>query len=83
MTLAEDVLYETNEGKSLWLETRSFLMTQKPLSPLQRHYALEKAASDHQRDVCISGNFGHTGSDGSTFSQRILKHCKKGPGAMA
>lgn len=27
--------------------------------------------------------FGHTGSDGSNFSERILRHCRKGHGSMA
>lgn len=34
-------------------------------------------------DLCQNSIFGHRGSDGSSFSERILRHCKKGPGAMA
>jgi uncharacterized protein YkwD len=41
------------------------------------------AASDHAKDLARNGIFGHTGSDGSSFSQRILKHCRKGHGSMA
>lgn len=58
-------------------------MTQKPLPPLKKHNGLLKASQDHKNDLCSSGTFGHQGSDGSTFSERILKYCKKGPGAMA
>ena len=34
MPLSEGVLYETNEGRSVWIETRNFLMNQKSLPPL-------------------------------------------------
>lgn len=30
-----------------------------------------------------NGIIGHKGSDGSNFSEIILRQCKKGPGAMA
>ena len=83
MPLSEGVLYETNEGKSVWLETRNFLMNQKSIPPLTKHQGLNKSAFDHKNDLCQNGIFGHRGSDGSSFSERILRHCKKGPGAMA
>lgn len=58
-------------------------MNQKSLPPLAQHQGLSKSAFDHKNDLCQNGIFGHRGSDGSSFSERILKHCKKGPGAMA
>jgi uncharacterized protein YkwD len=44
---------------------------------------LNLSAKDHARDLAKHGIFGHTGFDKSTFSERILKYCKKGQGAMA
>lgn len=41
------------------------------------------SAKEHAVDLAKHSMFGHTGSNKSTFSQRILKHCKKGQGAMA
>lgn len=58
-------------------------MQQKSLSPLVFHEGLAKSAQAHTQDICQNGIFGHIGSDGSTFNQRILKYCKKGPGAMS
>ncbi len=83
MPLADDILYETNDGRSAWIEAREFLMNQKPMPPFTTHPGLTKAAEDCKNDLCSNGIFGHTGSDGSSFSQRILRHCKKGPGSMA
>jgi hypothetical protein len=83
MPLTEGVLYETNEGKVAWIEAKTFLQNQRPLHPFVKHPGLCKAASDHRTDLCENGIFGHRGSDGSTFSSRIVKYCKKGPGAMA
>ena len=40
------------------------------------------SAKDHAVDLAINNIFGHTGSDRSLFSERILRYCKKGQGAM-
>jgi len=40
------------------------------------------SARDHVIDLSNTGMFGHTGSDRSLFSERILRYCKKGQGAM-
>ena len=37
LPVSEDIIYETNEGKTAWLETRVFLLNQKPLSPFKMH----------------------------------------------
>lgn len=42
-----------------------------------------RAADEHRKDICENGTFDHRGKDGSSFCERILRHCKKGPGAMA
>ena len=83
MPLTNEIIYETNDGKEAWIEARKFLLEQKPLPSLIKHSGLTKAAEDHQGDLCLNGIFGHQGSDGSTFSERIMRHCRKGPGAMA
>ena len=40
------------------------------------------SAKDHAIDLAVNNIFGHTGSDRSLFSERILRYCKKGQGAM-
>jgi len=47
------------------------------------HEGLHQSSKDHATDLAKNGIFGHTGSDKSTFSERILRYCKKGQGAMA
>ena len=44
---------------------------------------MARAAQQHADDLAEHNIFGHTGSDGSNFSQRILGYCKKGQGAMS
>lgn len=83
MPICEDIIYETNEGKAGWIEALEFLKHQQSLPPFRIHAGLQKASSDHSRDISKNGIFGHKGTDGSTFGERILRHCKKGPGAMA
>ena len=58
-------------------------MGQKSLPPFTKHQGLCRSAFDHKNDLSQNGIFGHRGTDGSSFSERILRHCKKGPGAMA
>jgi uncharacterized protein YkwD len=83
MPICEDVIYETNEGKKVWVEARKYLEKQSTLPPFEPHDGLNMAARDHAVDLAHNNIFGHSGSDRSTFSERILKYCKKGPGAMA
>lgn len=42
-----------------------------------------RSANDHAQDLARNNRYGHVGSDGSNFTDRILKHCRKGPGSMA
>jgi uncharacterized protein YkwD len=83
MPICEDVIYETNEGKSVWREARRFLEKQSTLAPFELHEGLNISARDHAVDLAQHGIFGHAGSDKSTFSERILRYCRKGQGAMA
>lgn len=39
---------------------------------------LEKAAIDHRRDMTATGRMGATGSDGSTYKNRIERYCRWG-----
>ena len=41
------------------------------------------SAASHTKDLAKNNVFGHTGTDGSSFSERILRFCKKGHGSMA
>ena len=83
MPICEDVIYETNEGKSVWKEARKYLENQTTLPPFEMHDGLNQSSKDHAADLARHGIFGHTGSDKSTFSERILRYCKKGQGGMA
>lgn len=83
MPLTEEVIYETNQGKKVWIDAKRFLEKQQTLPPFEIHDGLCFSAKDHAIDLAKNNIFGHTGSDKSTFSERILRYCKKGPGAMA
>lgn len=50
---------------------------------LQEHEGLNCSSKDHALDLVNNNIFGHTGSDGSSLSSRILKYCRKGHGLMA
>jgi len=64
----------TQEGKSAVVEAISFLKRTAPVPPLKRSAALAAAARDHVRDQGITGEIGHTGTDGSTMTSRIERH---------
>jgi len=48
------------------------------LAPLEWSMLLEKAANDHRRDMTATGRMGATGSDGSTYKDRIERYCRWG-----
>lgn len=50
---------------------------------MEEHEGLILSSQDHVNDLVKNNIFGHTGTDGSTFSERILKYCRKGHGSMA
>ena len=77
------MVYQTNEGKKAWKEARVFLQKQGTLPAFQFHEGLSMSAKDHVTDLATHNLFGHTGSEKTSFSDRILRHCKKGQGSMA
>jgi hypothetical protein len=64
----------TNEGPSAWHEAIDFLRNQQPLNPISWNDSLESAANDHANDIGPNGIMGHTGSDGSSMTDRIDRH---------
>lgn len=54
----------------------------KGLNPVQWSNKLNKAAERHSKDMASNNQGGHTGSDGSSFSQRITETGYKGFGRM-
>ena len=48
------------------------------LAPITWSELLEKAASDHRRDMTATGRMGATGSDGSSYKDRIERYCRWG-----
>lgn len=54
-------------------------MKGKPgLRALQWSNLLERAAIDHQTDLSKSGELSGTGSDGSSYKERIERYCRWG-----
>lgn len=64
----------TREGKSAVNEAIRFLKKQKPLTPLKPSKGMSRAAKDMVRMQESTSQTGHTGRDGSTFSQRINRY---------
>lgn len=65
------------------MEAREFLLHQPSLPGLEVHEGLNASAREHAADLANNGLYGHIGSDNSTFRDRIVKHCRRGPGMMA
>ncbi len=66
------------EGKKAYKEAIDFLNNQKTLQALQLNECLSLAADDHVKDMIAKKIFGHTGSDGSSLTDRITRrHGKK------
>ena len=64
----------TKEGKSAVNEAIRFLQKQKALIPLKPSKGMSRAAKDMVRMQETTNQTGHTGRDGSTFSQRINRY---------
>ena len=72
------------EGKSAYKEAIDFLEKVTPLQPLSWNHCLAEAATDHTKDLTKNKIFGHTGSDGSSLSERVKRRAgKKVYGALA
>lgn len=68
-----------HEGLSAYKEAVEFLKKQKPVEPeFFFNELLQQSASDHADDLGPKGLTGHTGSDKSTYGQRIERYCKWG-----
>lgn len=50
------------------------LKRQRPLNPLNLSKGMTKAARDHVDDMGTNGLIGHTGSDGSKFTERLSRY---------
>ena len=66
----------TKEGAAVVKETIKFLKKVKPIQALSYSKALTKAAQDHAKDHESNGISGHTGTDGSSVSERIDRYCE-------
>ena len=54
------------------------MKNQKPLHPLELNDCLSLAAEDHVKDMIKNNIFGHTGTDGSSLTDRVTRrHGKK------
>lgn len=62
------------EGKSAYTEAINFLKSAKAVGKLTLNEALCKSAYDHAKDLGTNGDMDHTGSDGSTTSDRIERY---------
>ena len=66
----------THENGDAHREAIGFLEKQAPLAALKWDDNLAKAANDHAKDIGPNGVTGHTGTDGSSMSQRIERYTK-------
>lgn len=64
----------TNEGVRSLNEAINFLNSVKPLQPLSPSKGLSLAAKDHANDTGLRGMTGHSGSDGSSLTDRINRY---------
>ena len=68
------IAIRTEEGVVAVDEAIAFLERQPPLPALAPNAILRLAAADHVEDQGPFGAVGHTGSDGSAFTDRIMRH---------
>ena len=64
----------TKEGKAAYIEAIKFLEVQKPVGKLNLSDGLTKACRDHAMDLGPKGARGHTGTDGSSVSDRMRRY---------
>lgn len=75
----DGIAIRTQEGVSAVDEAIAFLERQTPLPALTPNAILRLAAADHVEDQGPLGAVGHVGSDGSAFTDRIVR--QGGPAA--
>ena len=68
------IAIRTIEGVAAVDEAIAFLERQAPLPALAPNPILRLAAADHVEDQGPFGAVGHVGSDGSAFTDRIVRH---------
>lgn len=56
---------------------KKFLESQTPIAPLVELPGLDKAANCHAKDLEAIDQITHSGSDGSSFVDRIIRFCEK------
>jgi uncharacterized protein YkwD len=66
----------TNEGPAAVNEAIQALQSMRPVGAMQWSEDLGHAAQDHVNDVGPKGLTGHTGSDGSSMSDRIERYAE-------
>jgi len=64
----------TNEGPQAVQEAIAFLQTCTPAPPVTLSKGLTQAGRDHAYDIGPKGEVSHTGSDGSTMSERMERY---------
>ena len=72
---------ELIEGATSYREAIEFLKIQKPVTLLRLNRQLEFACNDHLKDILQATRFDqlcHTGSDKSTYKDRIERYCRWG-----
>ena len=66
----------TQEGPASYKEAIEFLKKQKPLGKMSLSKGMCRAAQDHADDTGPAGVTGHSGTDGSSMSDRISRYGK-------
>eukprot|EP01105_Mastigella_eilhardi_P004189 TRINITY_DN1556_c0_g1_i1.p1 TRINITY_DN1556_c0_g1~~TRINITY_DN1556_c0_g1_i1.p1 ORF type:complete len:452 (-),score=104.36 TRINITY_DN1556_c0_g1_i1:488-1699(-) len=66
------------EGASVLRETVEILEGTPPLPPLAYSVALSRAAREHAADIGLTGDTGHTGSNGGRVAERVSRYAKWG-----
>lgn len=74
MTLAPGFLHATKQGKRAWIEAIHFLMRQKPMQGLNRHFGLDLISRDHCSYLKRVNRVGHIGEHGSRLRDRFQKY---------
>lgn len=64
----------THEGTTAVDEAIDFLLKARPVSALRPSAGMSSAARDHVADLGPTGTVDHTGSDGSTITDRLERH---------
>lgn len=77
--LREKTKKRDQDLKTALKESMDYLVTMtKKIDPMEWSDQLEKSARDHYVDMAKTGNTSHTGSDGSSYKDRIERYAKWG-----